>query len=760
MDVASASLFDTWANAASGTWTASSSGEWPDASDTDVEARDEFVQEYNRVARKPGQSPQQQRRNWFSRTFLRQASGAASSDASSTRSNKTVRRRRSVSDMALHLVNGTGGRRDNLKDEDLQSLVRLCGKSKLYLPPEYSPGSLILPTCFRATAQYLVQHGVFRIPGSVRTVNALYNHYCADGDVDDIASTICLPNLPSHIDAGAHDVASTFKRLLSGLPGGILGSVALFDAFVRIQDQLRNGDVGSGSAAMRQFKLRARLIALAVGTVPSQLRRDLICAVFGLLCLIGCAAEEVAREEADTGKPSAKSDLMGYSALGIVFGPLLVGDLLDSYVMPAAHSNASGSVVLAVTPANARREKRRGMRPLSSGLGGAKLSILSPPVEEPSPVGPEGPNGSNGARDSLDSWHPPAHQSAAGARGSYAAPRQWRLSSPVTPSWRSAGSNQRQNAERKPRVTSRGPNPFKRRSYKDSLDSDSISYARKQSAELPNTAATRAPQDVPKSATRGSIENHKPAEPEHRARRGERPMSDMLGLGRARLSAWRFGRKARGSTDTDSPAPRSRSPLRSESEVAPPAKMERLQLRGYKTGPGLPSIDTRQTYSSDGTGSLLEDWRSSMKARGETAPRLDIPSFGRGSPVFSDTSGKPSTSQETDTSLRISPLSPQPDPAQPTLGSVPRSTPVKSTGNAVRAMAAKFESVSKDPAFLPGPRASPAGNRSESKSGSVLSPYTINPSPARPPSRLPVPTDPIPNSRYMRLPTIPVRRSR
>src|SRR4029434_1098691 len=90
--------------------------------------------------------------------------------------------------------------------------------------------------------------GVFRIPGSVRTVNALYNHYCADGDVDDISSTICFPNLPSHIDAGPHDVASTFKRLLSGLPGGILGSVALFDAFVAIQDKL-SGHVGSGSSA-------------------------------------------------------------------------------------------------------------------------------------------------------------------------------------------------------------------------------------------------------------------------------------------------------------------------------------------------------------------------------------------------------------------------------------------------------------------------------------------------------------------------------
>ncbi len=53
MDAASTRSLDTRGNAASGTWTSSSDRDWPDASsDTDVEVRDEFVQEYNRVARK------------------------------------------------------------------------------------------------------------------------------------------------------------------------------------------------------------------------------------------------------------------------------------------------------------------------------------------------------------------------------------------------------------------------------------------------------------------------------------------------------------------------------------------------------------------------------------------------------------------------------------------------------------------------------------------------------------------------------------
>lgn len=54
-------------------------------------------------------------------------------------------------------------RRDSLKDRDLVELVRLCGSSLLYLPAEYAASSLTLPTCIRATAQYLIQHGILEI---------------------------------------------------------------------------------------------------------------------------------------------------------------------------------------------------------------------------------------------------------------------------------------------------------------------------------------------------------------------------------------------------------------------------------------------------------------------------------------------------------------------------------------------------------------------------------------------------------------------
>ncbi|KAI9743139.1 MAG: hypothetical protein M1818_003434 [Claussenomyces sp. TS43310] len=215
----------------------------------------------------------------------------------------------------------------------LDDLVRLCGSSPLYLPPEYAAGTLRVPTCFRATAQYLIQHapltrGIFRIPGSKTTVDALYNHYAAkDEQREKISDTVRCPVLPEHIRSTVHDVASAFKRFLAGLPKGILGSGWLFDAFIAIY-----GMMGADRERTRTklTKLRARLIALAIASIPSRHEREFICAVMGLLCMVGRTAE-TARKEDDQGRLLPTSDLMGYEPLGVIFGPLLTGDLLEDH---------------------------------------------------------------------------------------------------------------------------------------------------------------------------------------------------------------------------------------------------------------------------------------------------------------------------------------------------------------------------------------------------------------------------------------------
>lgn len=195
--------------------------------------------------------------------------------------------------------------------------------------------------------------GVFRIPGSARIVNAIFDYYCYEKAGEEITGTIRCPTLPLHINTGAQDVASAFKKFLSVLPGGILGSLSLFDTMVAIHSQLRKEPELSRT---KETKLRARLIALAIGTVESLYRRELICAVFGLLSLIGRAAETAARED-EQGRPLPTSDLMGYTALGIVFGPLLVSDLLDSYTMRLA-TPSSGLLLFPLTPPRLKKERQ------------------------------------------------------------------------------------------------------------------------------------------------------------------------------------------------------------------------------------------------------------------------------------------------------------------------------------------------------------------------------------------------------------------
>ncbi|EGX87794.1 Rho GTPase activation protein [Cordyceps militaris CM01] len=194
-----------------------------------------------------------------------------------------------------------------------------------------------------------------------KVVGALFDYYChMDKSGADISGTVRSATLPLHIHYSAHDVASTLKRLLSTLPGGILGSLLLFDSFIAIQSQL---NAEPEFPRTNQTKVRARLIALAIGTIESQYRRELICAIFGLLSMIGRIAEVAPRED-ESGLPLPTTDLMGYGALSICFGPLLIGDLLASYTMKIAALD-SGLILLPPATQQIRKDTRKN-RPGSS----------------------------------------------------------------------------------------------------------------------------------------------------------------------------------------------------------------------------------------------------------------------------------------------------------------------------------------------------------------------------------------------------------
>ncbi|KAI0457052.1 hypothetical protein F5B21DRAFT_521725 [Xylaria acuta] len=370
-------------NHSSNTWTSSS--ENPDLPSEDGnDGREHFILEYNRLAQRhgirpivPGDfSPQaghanalldSRRGSWLSK-MLRQ--GSENSEQTATKPDKaSSRHQRRPSEVALNFAHGS--KRGGLKNQDLRALVRFCGKSPLFLPTDYAPFSLTLPTCLRALAQALVQHidtkGIFRVSGSSRVVNALYDYYCTDDNTEAISSTTRCPTLPSHIRCNAHDIASTFKRFLAGLPGGILGSLSLFDALVAIHSHLQGDPEWHWT---KESKLRARLIALAIGTVKSQYQRELICAVFGLLCLVGRVAENTPRED-DSGRPLPTGDLMGYNALGIIFGPLLIGDMINNYSMKVADPSA-GLVLLPVSSPRSRKERHKHRRERRAGRKHAK----------------------------------------------------------------------------------------------------------------------------------------------------------------------------------------------------------------------------------------------------------------------------------------------------------------------------------------------------------------------------------------------------
>lgn len=62
----------------------------------------------------------------------------------------------------------------------LEEIIRICGKNLLHLPPEYAPSPLVVPTCVRATAHYLVENGmswhlVSYIPARLATDMVLFS---------------------------------------------------------------------------------------------------------------------------------------------------------------------------------------------------------------------------------------------------------------------------------------------------------------------------------------------------------------------------------------------------------------------------------------------------------------------------------------------------------------------------------------------------------------------------------------------------------
>ena len=189
-------------------------------------------------------------------------------------------------------------------------------------------------------------------------MNALYDFYDhqftnADaGSPSKVEQTVGSGLLPSHIEHTVPDVASFFKRVLIDLPGGLLGSVELFEALRNITNFGHHRELSEPELT----GLKARMIALAISSVSSDYRLYLIQAVLGLVSYLGHEAEKL-QAETSANEDQAPSELMNYKSLGVVLGPLLLGNLTDRAIHGGGEGN-SGDLRTSLETDSAKKSRK------------------------------------------------------------------------------------------------------------------------------------------------------------------------------------------------------------------------------------------------------------------------------------------------------------------------------------------------------------------------------------------------------------------
>lgn len=168
-----------------------------------------------------------------------------------------------------------------------------------------------------------------------------------------MVQTIALAKLPNNIRFNIHDVAHLFKKLLHGLPGGLLGSPAIFQALYNIHSFVYP-DPSLGDHMSR--KVKPRMIALAIASINLHFRVALVCSVFGLLRAVSLASEQ--EPESKLRDPHNTFESMKEDALGIIFGPLLLGDKSDQILLQEMDDRGGLLVLPKISPAPDVSSKR------------------------------------------------------------------------------------------------------------------------------------------------------------------------------------------------------------------------------------------------------------------------------------------------------------------------------------------------------------------------------------------------------------------
>lgn len=178
--------------------------------------------------------------------------------------------------------------------------------------------------------------GIFRVSGQYQHIYDLYHYYASQypkgSEGRKIQKAVASTTLPIHLKHEVNDVAALFTKIIRGLPGGLLGSTSLFNALSSIEAKFRTSEKASELAGKpilvrvvpkgsKDRSSQAKLIALAVHSINCAYRKALVIGFLGLAASIGYETERAFADVlADT------SELMTYHSLGVVLGPVLVGD--------------------------------------------------------------------------------------------------------------------------------------------------------------------------------------------------------------------------------------------------------------------------------------------------------------------------------------------------------------------------------------------------------------------------------------------------
>ncbi|KAI2789908.1 hypothetical protein POX_d05407 [Penicillium oxalicum] len=220
----------------------------------------------------------------------------------------------------------------SLRGISLERLALLGGHSYFSLDQKYAPGAMKLPAAIVAPLAFLQElppspelSQLFVYPGDMKRAIRLYDYFAnqvlsATKDEALIESTVRAISVPLWDRSEQYPVLSvawTLKALLAGLPGGLLGSRALYQLLKEI-----NYLEGFDAAGFPQ-KIRTSLIAFALPGLTSPMHLALICAIFGIFTKV--LREEVAAAQVARFPPRRVVSVTREFEMARVLAPLLTG---------------------------------------------------------------------------------------------------------------------------------------------------------------------------------------------------------------------------------------------------------------------------------------------------------------------------------------------------------------------------------------------------------------------------------------------------